>query len=174
MVQHPLERSQYPTVGDQVEIVKDQNHRLCECSEAGADQRRCLRVESSGGGQITQRAIDGDGTADVQRTQWIEPERLRIVVGVVQRQPGDIPPGSVPHPRRKSERLAVAGSRTEQRERSGRCRSQFLVESWPLEKSGWHSGRCCTQPQQVDQRLRHRMSFPKGMIALRTGAFCRI
>ena len=84
MIQQQFERIQNPAVGDDMEVVEDQDHRTRENGQAGADVVGGVQVETDGRNQLTQTAVGRDGTVLCQRTEHVEPEDLRVVVRVVQ------------------------------------------------------------------------------------------
>ena len=87
MFQQLTERLQHPPVGDVVDVVQHQDHRVGEIGQRRADQLDLVGAEPGGRHDLPQGAVGGHGVADRERPEHVGPERLNVVVGLFHGQP---------------------------------------------------------------------------------------
>ncbi len=96
-------------VGDQVVVVEDEDKRVAPVSELVEQQRqRALYDRQPGRTQHLERALAQTGSDRPERSDHVRPEADRVVVGAVERKPGEVRV-TARAPLRKQRRLPPAG-----------------------------------------------------------------
>jgi hypothetical protein len=165
MFQQLTERLQYPPVGDVVDVVQHQDHRMRKIGQGGADQQDLVGAELGGRHDLPQGAIGGHRVADGQGTENVGPERCNVVVGLLHGQPrhhdrgnagwggtgwgGTVRCSPLVVPGRQRQRLPAAGSGAQHGHRMGGPCGQLIQQPLPVHEPRRKGRRKCPQAEQA-------------------------
>ena len=150
LVDQRADDSEALLAGEQVQVVDDQGERACRLErsvEAGEHRRQ-------GAPRLRER-LDDAAVAHpdpVQRERQVREQRDRVVVALVDAQPGGRLRAGPPEEVGEERRLAVSGGRDDQCD-SGRRRAQTADELAALDRPGPQAGRAEARLHHAERSL---------------------